>query len=78
MRFAVTFELADTEAVMVFTVEDMEAAYQFVSDLVTIYGHTGVSDPQLYSGNVSDLNKMFPPKRREARVQQLSLRKIFC
>ena len=64
MRFVVMYGQGNADGVMVFTVEDMEAARRFVSDLITLYGHTKVSEPQPYSGNIGDLHKLFPPKRK--------------
>lgn len=59
---------------MVFTAEDMEAARRFVSDLITIHGHTKVSEPQQYSGNIGDLTRMFPlKKKREGDIKEFAV-----
>ena len=65
MRFVVTFNDTGTEGVMVFTAIDMEYAYRFISDPNNFYDPSKVSTPVPFSGNIADLYKMFPLKKRE-------------
>jgi len=58
MRFFVTFDLSNSEGVMVFSAENERAAYGFALDLITVHGHTRVSPPQRRSGNIDELYKI--------------------
>jgi hypothetical protein len=65
MRFVVTFNDTGTEGVMVFTANDMEDAVRFISNPANFYRPDRVSAPVPFSGNIADLYKMFPLKKRE-------------
>lgn len=64
MRFVVQFLQGSTVGIMLFSAKDMNAAEVFVDELVTLHGHTAVSDPAPFTGNVYDLYHMFPPRER--------------
>lgn len=64
MRFVVKFLQRSTVGIMLFSAKDMNAAEVFVDELVTLHGHTAVSDPAPFTGNVYDLYHMFPPRER--------------
>lgn len=66
MRFVVTFNDSGTEGVLVFTAESLEDAHKFVADPANFYAHSRVSNPVPFSGNIADLYKMFPLKKRES------------
>ena len=64
MRFVVQFLQGSTVGIMLFSAKDVNAAEIFVDELVTLHGHTAVSEPAPFKGNVYELYHMFPPRER--------------
>jgi hypothetical protein len=64
MRFVVTFNDIGTEGVMIFTATEMEDAYRFISDPANFYNPSKVSTPIPFSGDIDELYRLFPRKRK--------------
>jgi hypothetical protein len=68
MRWAVEYTLATgTIGLMIFTAQDIEEAEQYVTDMITKYGHTHVYNlsPLTDGAGIDELYRLFP---RIARI----------
>ena len=71
MRWAVEYALATgTIGLMIFTAQDIEEAEQYVTDMVTKYGHTNVYNlsPLTDGAGIDELYQLFP--RLESTINQ--------
>ena len=67
MRWAVEYTLATgTIGLMIFTAQDIEEAEQYVTDMVTKYGHTNVYNlsPLTDGAGIDELYQLFPKLAR--------------
>jgi hypothetical protein len=67
MRWAVEYTLATgTTGLMIFTAQDIEEAEQYVTDMVTKYGHTHVYNlsPLPDGAGIDELYRLFPTLAR--------------